>query len=134
MSTPDWLSRAKSDVEQFTGVRPQPTVLHLMENGQRVTPVLTTPEGRVNYISRYLLGEYNPETNNALFPGLGTAKEGAKVLALMGYGSIDVTELLLQKRGITLEMLSLINPQALLDLQNESVSVDELKSLLTQKK
>jgi len=133
MPEQNWLKRAKGDIEQFTGQRPQDTVIHLIENGKRKVPAVTTPDGLQHYIERNLLGRYNIETHNATFPGLGTALHAAEVLALTGYDGFDVTELLMKKRGIDPRFLEVINPQALEDLGDEVVTLEELEKFLREK-
>lgn len=121
----DWLPDAGKLVEQFTGQRPQKTILHIAANGRRQTPAVETADGLQHYIQRNLLGQYNIETHNATFPGKGTAEHAASVLELTGYDGFDVTDLLASKRGIDPQ----VNPEALADLDKEVVSPEELEAL-----
>jgi hypothetical protein len=133
MSEPSWLEGAKRTVEQFTGQRPQNTVVHLVENGRRKIPAVETGEGLQHYIERNLLGQYNVETHNATFPGKGVAIHASENLELTGYEGFDVTELLMKKRGIDPRFLEVISPQALEDLGKEVVTPQELEQLRKEK-
>lgn len=87
-------------VEQFTGRKPQHTILHLIENGTYKPPVVQTPEGLGYYIGRNLSGRFFPTTFNAAFTGKGAAEHANRVLNHMGFVSFDVTDILREKLGM----------------------------------
>lgn len=128
MSRPDCLNGATNTVEQVTGRRPRATIVHLVPNGTH-HPAADTPDRLQHYIERNLLGKYNTETRNAIFAGSGWAAECVQTLNLIGYDGVDVTELLMRRRGLDPSFQMVFNPQALEDLGNEVITQQELEEL-----
>lgn len=126
MTKPLWLEGARRVIETLAVNTPDTTIMHLVKNGGRITPALTSVDGMNEYLGKYFMATFNPETNNVLFHGNGMAQEAAEVLAVSGYKAIDVTDFLLKKRGLDYKSAG---AEQLDDLLNDPITDEELELL-----